>query len=117
MRLDLSHPRQRFPISAIHHTTDAAHSRLVLLRAFSELLCLQLIDLGFRVKHLDSLKSTVEESWDAVQKSPSQKVSIEEKQKRRARQAVESLLEPAAALGLRTKESRRKVRIVLLALQ
>ena len=25
MRLDVRHPRQRFPISAIHHAADAAH--------------------------------------------------------------------------------------------
>jgi hypothetical protein len=81
MRLDVRHPRQRFPISAIHHTTDPAHAWLIPLR-FVAHFCFQFINLGFRVEHLHRLKAAVDQARDAVEESKAQKIPIAEEQDR-----------------------------------
>src|SRR5258708_4236386 len=119
MGLDVSHPGQGLPISAIHQTADATHfldQSLLVLWLLLRGLCLHFVDLGLSMEHLHRLKSTVNEAGSAVQKTETEKISIEKKQDRRTGQAVEMLLEPTTALGLRAEKRRRKLTAAFLCL-
>src|SRR6185437_11110635 len=67
-----------------------------------------LVELRLDVEKLDALKRAVDQAGNSVEKPGTQHVLVEEIAKGRSRPVQKFLLEPAAALGLRSHESRRK---------
>src|SRR5271155_752757 len=111
--LDMRHAAKHFLIATVCQSGNSTHngpSPLLLLLAFS-FPVLQFVDLGFGVKHLNCLKSAIDQAGHAIQKSETQGITIQEKQDGRARHGKEFALQPASALSLCAKERRWQFRV------
>src|SRR5271155_1489223 len=60
----------------------------------------QLVDFGLGMKHLHRLKGAVDQAGRAIEKPQTKNVTVQEEKNRRARQAIETSLEPPSALRL-----------------
>src|SRR6185437_2532265 len=66
-----------------------------------------LVELRLDVEKLNALKRAVDHPRNSVEKTGTQHVLVEEKEEGRSRPVQKFLLEPAAALGLRSHKRRR----------
>src|SRR5258708_20565899 len=113
MRQDVRHPRQRFPISAIHHTADAAH--LVLNLSLLSCPRFELVNFRLVMKKLYALQTAINQTRNAIQESQRENIFVEEKQDGRTADCEESLTQPTATLGLRPEQLAGQASVISLA--
>src|SRR6185503_6799462 len=74
--LDRRHARQGLVISAIGQAANSAHEPTSILPAA------QLVNLGFDVKKLDTLKAAVDQAGHAIQESQAKEIPVDKQQQR-----------------------------------
>src|SRR5579864_1295643 len=115
MGLHARHARKCFPITAIHHATNAAHwlRRSPLIRCLNT----QFVDLCLDMKKLNALQTAINQPRNAIEKAEGENVFVQKKQNRRSGQRKKTLPQPPPSLGLRSKQRRLEVTCVPLALK
>src|SRR5580698_627790 len=102
MRLNLGHPCDCFPISAIYDAANSAHSfRSV---PFRRALRLQLVNLCFDVEELHTLHPAINQPRNPIEKPQSKNIFVEKEKRRRSWDRKKVLPQPPPPLGLRSEQ-------------